>query len=682
MKTITVRANEISQPVYAGAGSRITLTGSGRVEWAAVEKLQDALNGATWNTWPAGSTAGYRDTERGMAVRVVGTGACTVTIEEGKGDPANEGAYWQPVGDGVSAITNTLTGRSANTIYPLTQSQYDALGTYDANTIYLITGASIRVGGPSQTGGLLFAFLGDPQIGSGTDREQRDVLNFRRQTQALKAGGVDLAFLMGDQIMNGTAAQAAWQHDAMLFAQRELSPIENYPMVGNHDVWNNATGLETTGGSAALATLLSGGGRAAALGMPAAGLANLGCYTTDISTATESVRFVVWNSDPTRSAFAYPSKYTSGEHDTCMAWLDAAITSAVAWRGSDPTKHIIFLLHQPLYQSSIGEANTEITIPNGLTGFTYNNPRTTIDGWVRAAKIRWLMSGHSGQNRSLTVPESSPGADDGYTLTETSGTSIVAQAQVQAYRTLEINGSSAQQSLIALSTTPAFSNPAWTAYDTAIIADALHYFRFDETGGVAVIDEIGTNAGAMRWSYSGSLGYAVPALGALSGTALSLINGYIFSEGPFMPITGSQTYAYVHQWSAAGTVRGVFQCGVLGGTGANKGVAVRVTATEAVEWMVANGVGDRVTVTTAPLALGVPHAIQCVYDAGDNTARIYVDGALAGSAACVGFTPATNNLMQIGTVGAQRGTGVIDQFSMHQRAFSLGDATTLSAAAI
>ena len=110
MKTITVRANEVSQPYYAGAGSRITLTGSGRVEWAAVEKLQDALNGATWNTWPAGSTAGYRDTERGLAVRVVGTGACTVTIEEGKGDPANEGAYWQPVGDGVSAIANPLTG--------------------------------------------------------------------------------------------------------------------------------------------------------------------------------------------------------------------------------------------------------------------------------------------------------------------------------------------------------------------------------------------------------------------------------------------------------------------------------------------------------------------------------------------------------------------------------------------
>ena len=67
MKTITVRANEVSQPYYAGAGSRITLTGSGYVEWAGVEKLQDALNGATWQTWPAGSTAGYRDTDRGMA---------------------------------------------------------------------------------------------------------------------------------------------------------------------------------------------------------------------------------------------------------------------------------------------------------------------------------------------------------------------------------------------------------------------------------------------------------------------------------------------------------------------------------------------------------------------------------------------------------------------------------------
>ncbi|HQV16240.1 MAG TPA: hypothetical protein PK620_15110, partial [Denitromonas sp.] len=141
MKTITVRANEVSQPYYAGAGSRITLTGSGRVEWAAVEKLQDALNGATWNTWPAGSTAGYRDTERGLAVRVVGTGACTVTIEEGKGDPANEGAYWQPVGDGVSAITNTLTGEIVKTLYVLTQTEYDAIVTKDPSTLYLISGA-------------------------------------------------------------------------------------------------------------------------------------------------------------------------------------------------------------------------------------------------------------------------------------------------------------------------------------------------------------------------------------------------------------------------------------------------------------------------------------------------------------------------------------------------------------
>lgn len=110
MKTITVRANEISQPVYAGAGSRITLTGSGYVEWAGVEKLQDALNGATWQTWPAGSTAGYRDTDRGMAIRVVGTGDCTVTVEEGKADRANENAYWQGVGDNATVVTNTLTG--------------------------------------------------------------------------------------------------------------------------------------------------------------------------------------------------------------------------------------------------------------------------------------------------------------------------------------------------------------------------------------------------------------------------------------------------------------------------------------------------------------------------------------------------------------------------------------------
>ena len=64
-----------------------------------------------------------------------------VTIEEGKGDPANEGAYWQPVGDGVSAITNTLTGEIVKTLYVLTQTEYDAIVTKDPSTLYLISGA-------------------------------------------------------------------------------------------------------------------------------------------------------------------------------------------------------------------------------------------------------------------------------------------------------------------------------------------------------------------------------------------------------------------------------------------------------------------------------------------------------------------------------------------------------------
>ena len=136
MKTITVRANEVSQPYYAGAGSRITLTGSGYVEWAGVEKLQDALNGATWQTWPAGSTAGYRDTDRGMAIRVAGTGDCTVTVEEGKADRANENAYWQGVGDNATVITDPVTGRSVIQDIPVAVAigQSGAAATAPADT--------------------------------------------------------------------------------------------------------------------------------------------------------------------------------------------------------------------------------------------------------------------------------------------------------------------------------------------------------------------------------------------------------------------------------------------------------------------------------------------------------------------------------------------------------------------
>src|SRR3990167_2586958 len=93
MQTITLAAGQISQIIEVGAGSRITTTGSGSIAYYA-GSLADAKNGATFTTWPLGSTSGYQDTLRSCCIRATATGAMTVTIEEGVNDNVGDGVVF------------------------------------------------------------------------------------------------------------------------------------------------------------------------------------------------------------------------------------------------------------------------------------------------------------------------------------------------------------------------------------------------------------------------------------------------------------------------------------------------------------------------------------------------------------------------------------------------------------
>ncbi|MHB1098364.1 MAG: hypothetical protein ACYCZR_02300, partial [Burkholderiales bacterium] len=110
MKTINLTAGQISQIYEVGAGSRVTSTGNGTVQYYA-GKLADAKNGVTWTDWPKSSSAGYVDTIRTLCIRATATGSMTVTIDEAP-DLSPEGYVWEPdtaqyVRD---PITNAVTG--------------------------------------------------------------------------------------------------------------------------------------------------------------------------------------------------------------------------------------------------------------------------------------------------------------------------------------------------------------------------------------------------------------------------------------------------------------------------------------------------------------------------------------------------------------------------------------------
>lgn len=110
MKTITFStAGQISEPVHVSAGSRVTLSGLGSLQYAD-GTLQSAKDDrVTWAAWPKGSTPGFCDVLRSCVMRAVSTGAMTFEVDEQKRDEGPEGVFFQE--SLVTSQTNPLTGR-------------------------------------------------------------------------------------------------------------------------------------------------------------------------------------------------------------------------------------------------------------------------------------------------------------------------------------------------------------------------------------------------------------------------------------------------------------------------------------------------------------------------------------------------------------------------------------------
>ena len=101
-------AGQISGLFEVGAGSRITASGAGSIQYTA-SSLTDARNGvATWQAWPKGSSSGFCDALRRVVIRAAATGAYDVQIDETKRDEGPEGVSWQE--DFVTASTDPVTG--------------------------------------------------------------------------------------------------------------------------------------------------------------------------------------------------------------------------------------------------------------------------------------------------------------------------------------------------------------------------------------------------------------------------------------------------------------------------------------------------------------------------------------------------------------------------------------------
>lgn len=153
MKTITFStAGQISEPVHVSAGSRVTLSGLGSLQYAD-GTLQSAKDDrVTWATWPNGSTPGFCDVLRSCVMRAVSAGAMTFEVDEQKRDEGPEGVFFQE--SLVTASTNPLTGvisllaSGAGIPLPIGSSiRVGALGDSTvAGSLQSSTGVTVQVG--------------------------------------------------------------------------------------------------------------------------------------------------------------------------------------------------------------------------------------------------------------------------------------------------------------------------------------------------------------------------------------------------------------------------------------------------------------------------------------------------------------------------------------------------------
>lgn len=132
----TLTVGQIGQPIEIGAGTRVTASGSGYVQYAA-GTLQQALNGVlTWVNWPNGTSTGFADTLRRCCIRGVASGTLTLSWDESKKDEGSEGAYWQ---EAVPSFTTDPSGNVTGLAGP--NGPFSPLPPESKNTFVLMIGA-------------------------------------------------------------------------------------------------------------------------------------------------------------------------------------------------------------------------------------------------------------------------------------------------------------------------------------------------------------------------------------------------------------------------------------------------------------------------------------------------------------------------------------------------------------
>lgn len=151
---VLTQNGQVSDPREVGPGARITVRGSGWLEWTN-GSLADARNGvAVWQAWPRGQASGFADTLRRMVVRARATGAVTVDIDESRKDEGAEGAFWQeqlPAWATDSSGIATGAVLPGGVVRPLWDSALMVSGTFTVTGSVIAAASNVEVPGTAIT---------------------------------------------------------------------------------------------------------------------------------------------------------------------------------------------------------------------------------------------------------------------------------------------------------------------------------------------------------------------------------------------------------------------------------------------------------------------------------------------------------------------------------------------------
>jgi hypothetical protein len=211
----------------------------------------------------------------------------------------------------------------------------------------------------------------------------------------------------------------------------------------------------------------------------------------------------------------------------------------------------------------------------------------------------------------------------------------------------------------------ATATPAPSAYRDAVLADApVAYWRLGEASGVAAADQRGAHPG----SYVGG-----PALGRPGALVDDPDPAVAFGTGQYVGIpyaAGLNPAAFsVEAWArptgGAGTYRGA-----LASRDYPRGWILYATGGNAWEFWVNDGTGMR-AVAGGPVVLDAWAHLVGTFDGA--TARLYVNGALAGTGTVTAYTPQAANPLAIGQGQPGNGfwfPGAVDEAAVYDTALS------------